>query len=106
MANASVETVKTKASVKPMSEEKKEASDDKQTTEDKAKKRLTSIGKRMTKIFGGGDLESQTGAGSRAEDLENAWEELKNDPKRSESPSKVGSEAKRKTLLKRLTMKT
>lgn len=61
----------------------------------------------MTKIFGGGDSPSQQKMGSKEnDDLENAWEELKEDTKWTGSPVEAEADVKRKTLLKRLTLKT
>ncbi|KAJ9116111.1 hypothetical protein QFC20_000788 [Naganishia adeliensis] len=108
VSNVSVGTVDHKTVAKSTgSDEKGEASEDKETTEEKAKKRLTMIGKRMTKIFGAGDTSSQQKDGSKEnDDREYAWEELKEDAKRTDSPVEVEADAKRKTLLKRLTLKT
>lgn len=108
VSKVSVGTVDHKTVAKSTgSDEKGGASENKETTEEKAKKRLTMIGKRMTKIFGGGDTSSQQKDGSKEnDDRENAWEELKEDAKRTDSPVEVEADAKRKTLLKRLTLKT
>lgn len=89
------------------SAEKDGASEEKEVPEEKTKKRPTTIGKRMTKIFRGGDSPSQRKTGSKEnDDLENAWGELKEDTMRTGSPVEVEADAKRKTLLKRLTLKT
>lgn len=74
--------------------------------EQTAKKRLTAIGKRMTKILGGDSDNQQQHEKTKLTDLESAQEKPKKDVDHAGSPVEAEADVKRKTLLKRLTLKT